>query len=570
MIFCGKSARIVIFNLPVLARAVLFRAEMHPFDRKLSLALLASVAVFVPSFGQVTGGSGGGPLPQPLENCIPQKQQAEIEAAVLKNAPQANDPHPADAGPAPYPFQPVAGTAWQDRFINNFVDLKSGSGILDWDCTDFTYNGHGGHDLMLRSFGEQDIGVPVFAALDGTVVALHDGEFDRNTVLNSGAPANYVVLDHGNGHQTHYFHLRSNSVAVTLNQFVTAGTQLGLAGSSGYSSGPHLHFESRLNGPIYEPYAGLCQTSNPSRWVSQTPIRRDTYLGAFALHGTNNVSPFLPENPPRKGTFVRAATYQSIGAWYVLHNQPSNSTWRVRYKRPNATIYFDSGTQNHGNATTNRWAAWWFYFGITPDTSGNWTMEFSVNSNVMINAPFLVLNAGGLVTNRAPNPVTASFDPPTPTASDVIFCRLNFQLLEDPDYDLVRYRYVWKLNGNVVRDTTNAAFSDALWRGAAQTGDYLTCTVTPSDGATNGSTVSLATFVGGPVQPSLSGSTMEPTSFRLTWPAFGPPFQLQFTTNLFAPNWQTISNGISQSGGQNVVTNPGSGNPRWFRLRFAY
>src|SRR5207247_9554646 len=90
--------------------------------------------------------------------------------------------------------------------------------------------------------------------------------------------ANYVVLDHGGGHHSLYWHMRTNSVAVALNQVLTAGTQLGLAASSGYSDGPHLHFESQLNGVVYEPYAGNCQTSTPSRWVSQTPIRRDMYL----------------------------------------------------------------------------------------------------------------------------------------------------------------------------------------------------------------------------------------------------------------------------------------------------
>lgn len=39
---------------------------------------------------------------------------------------------------------------------------------------------------------------------------------------------------------------------------------------------------------------------------------------------------------------------------------------------------------------------------------------------------------------------------------------------------------------------------------------------------------------------------------------------------LLAPAWQVIANGISQSGGQNVVTNPGSGSPRWLWLRYSY
>jgi len=48
--------------------------------------------------------------------------------------------------------------------------------------------------------GNQNFGIPIFAALDGVVVAVHDGEFDQNVScdLNNQPLANYVALDHGN------------------------------------------------------------------------------------------------------------------------------------------------------------------------------------------------------------------------------------------------------------------------------------------------------------------------------------------------------------------------------------
>jgi hypothetical protein len=520
--------------------------------------------------GQLVGIGGGGPVPQPRLDCIPQAQRDAIAAAIAANTAVPRDPRLADAGPASYPFQPIAGTIWQDRFIMNFVDLDSSSGILDWDCTGFTYDGHQGHDLVLRHFGEQDVGVPVFAALDGTVVARHDGEFDRNTSLNPSAVANYVILDHGGGHQSLYWHMRSNSVAVALNQAVTAGTQLGLAASSGYSDGPHLHFESRLNGVVYEPYAGNCQTSTPSRWVRQTPIRRDTYLGMFAMHGTNNVSPFLPENPPRKGTFVRTGANQPIGAWFNLYNLPANSSWRLGYYRPNGSFYGQTDPINFNNPTSSRSSGWWIYASPALDTTGRWTMELSINGTLMVTAPFLVLNPGGVPTNRPPNAFTAALDPPAPTAGDVVFCRLAVPLLDDPDYDFVRYRFQWTLNGAVVRDVTNGAFSDAVRKGIAQTGDFLSCTVTANDGVTNGRPVTVSAFVGGPVPPRLNVVYLGGSDFSLLWPTSGPPYVLEFASNLAASAWQPVTNGFGQSGGQNTVTNPASGNPRFFRLRFTY
>src|SRR6516162_3946782 len=198
--------------------------------------------------------AGGGPPVELKANDISQEERTQANAIIAAHRAVANGSQA--GGPAQYPFIPVAGNVWQDRFVNNFVDLDPTSpGILDWDCTDFTYDGHTGHDIDLRSFGEQDVGVPVFAALDGVVSAVHDGEYDRNTSMNN-QPANYVIISHGGTHYSSYWHLRKNSVAVSVGQTVFAGQQIGLAGSSGSSTGPHLHFESQYNSAVYEPSAG--------------------------------------------------------------------------------------------------------------------------------------------------------------------------------------------------------------------------------------------------------------------------------------------------------------------------
>jgi murein DD-endopeptidase MepM/ murein hydrolase activator NlpD len=55
-----------------------------------------------------------------------------------------------------------------------------------------------------------------------------------------------VVIDHGNGWQSAYAHL--NTIAVTCGQSLFQGSYIGGLGTSGNSSGPHLHFELSLNG----------------------------------------------------------------------------------------------------------------------------------------------------------------------------------------------------------------------------------------------------------------------------------------------------------------------------------
>ena len=76
-------------------------------------------------------------------------------------------------------FYPQAGILWHDLYPNNFVDLDPGPGVRDYMCGTQTYDGHTGTDSDIRSFRELDIGVPVFAALDGRVISVQDGEYDR-------------------------------------------------------------------------------------------------------------------------------------------------------------------------------------------------------------------------------------------------------------------------------------------------------------------------------------------------------------------------------------------------------
>ncbi|HEY1419939.1 MAG TPA: M23 family metallopeptidase, partial [Candidatus Dormibacteraeota bacterium] len=62
---------------------------------------------------------------------------------------------------------------------------------------------------------------------------------------------NYVVIAHGSGVETLYGHLLATSV--TTGQIVVRGQQVGREGSTGFSTGPHVHFEVRVNGAVIDP-----------------------------------------------------------------------------------------------------------------------------------------------------------------------------------------------------------------------------------------------------------------------------------------------------------------------------
>lgn len=83
-----------------------------------------------------------------------------------------------------------------------------------------------------------DLGDPVVASAPGTV--------DRVTDLGGTSYGKYVRINHGNGYTTYYAHL--NGFNVSVGQSVGFGKVIGWVGSTGGSTGPHLHYEQRLNG----------------------------------------------------------------------------------------------------------------------------------------------------------------------------------------------------------------------------------------------------------------------------------------------------------------------------------
>ncbi len=68
---------------------------------------------------------------------------------------------------------------------------------------------------------------------------------------NNWGYGNLIVLDHGNGWQTWYAHL--SQIYVYCGQQLYQGAAIGAVGSTGRSTGPHLHFETRYNGDLPNP-----------------------------------------------------------------------------------------------------------------------------------------------------------------------------------------------------------------------------------------------------------------------------------------------------------------------------
>jgi hypothetical protein len=430
---------------------------------------------------------GGSVVANPTHNCVPDEQRRLIAEIARQNELLYAAPAPRGIIPL-FEFFPIGGNGNKDTFHGGFVDLDPTSpGFHDYNCTPFTYNGHAGCDTEIRSFGEQVIGVPVFAALDGVVVFAQDGYPDMN--VSGGVQGNIVGIDHG-GRVTWYYHLKNGSVAVSVSQVVKAGQQIGKVGSSGNSFGPHLHFEVLDGSVVYEPFAGPCR-AGPSGFINQPPMNLDSFLEDFATTYEDIAAyPGLPFEMPRSGQI--ALTDSHVRFWLRGHNLPVGSDWRVRFYRPDNSLaleaaWFFFNTEIY----RNYWFPW--EFDNIPDMhtiTGTWRVVVDFNNVIMVDAPYEVRTARTPEFNRAPQPITVAFDPPAPTANHTIFCRVNTSLtLDDLDYDIVRYHYVWTIDGTVVRDVISAGQADAIPRNSGCPGAVLQCTVTPNDGKVDGTPV---------------------------------------------------------------------------------
>ena len=177
-------------------------------------------------------------------NAVQAQIQAQIAASVSRGNPSPPAPAPA-AGPKPGPPSVVApgpspaSTTKDGRFIWP-VDGSVGSGF---GPRIHPISGgsrmHTGVDIGASS------GTPIKAADDGIVVMAGP----------NGGYGNWTLIDHGGGLATGYGH--QSSIGVSRGQRVSRGEVIGRVGSTGASTGPHLHWEVRVNGnPV-----------DPMRWV---------------------------------------------------------------------------------------------------------------------------------------------------------------------------------------------------------------------------------------------------------------------------------------------------------------
>ncbi|MCA9177360.1 MAG: VCBS repeat-containing protein, partial [Planctomycetales bacterium] len=284
---------------------------------------------------------------------------------------------------------PVEGQPFTEINITNYVDVDPTAGILDYMGGNATYDGHTAWDLAPGTFRQMDLGVKVYAAADGIVEIVHDGEFDRQTEGFDITPvptANAIRIDHGAGWDTIYLHLRRDSLQVEEGQAVKAGDFIGYLGSSGISTGAHLHWGVRYQNRIVEP-------AIDSNAYFVTPLRYVGDAPTVLRSGVTNYAPtdHLQERPSDVEVFPQEAD-QTTYVWARFSGLRQDDLVEYVWRKPDGSVY-TTGTP----PVTEDYShfRWWISRTLPaiPDL-GTWKVEFKVNGAKLGEASFLVTANG--------------------------------------------------------------------------------------------------------------------------------------------------------------------------------
>ncbi len=337
--------------------------------------------------------------------CISPQQYDIIEKECIENIKKykINQPNKAkvNAVSLSWPLRPSPNLTDCSYYrISAYVDNDPTVGVIkDFNCGTNTYDGHSGTDIATwpYNFYKMDNNlVEVVAAAAGTIVNRHDGEFDRNCTSNN-LTANYIIIQHNDGSYALYWHMKKNSVtSKTVNQTVVAGEYLGVVGSSGSASGPHLHFEVRTGSTAaskIDPYTHSCTSNNASWWAAQKSYK-ETSVVKVSVNATDLVFPGCPTTETSNESRLYQIPYQGIGlgAGYAkfyafLRDQISGMVLDLRIENPDGST-FVSWTYTSISNTSPLTVG---FSKLLPTLPGNYIFKGTYNG-VTCSYPFKIYN----------------------------------------------------------------------------------------------------------------------------------------------------------------------------------
>lgn len=292
-------------------------------------------------------------------------------------------------------------------FISAHVDQdKATTTFKDYNCGTISYDGHKGTDIAIGPFGIHKMDndqVEVIAAAAGTIIDKHDGEFDKNCVgVGSNLTANYVIVQHADGSCALYWHMKSGKLTSKIvGQTVSVGEYLGVVGSSGSSSGPHLHFEvwsGNTSATVVDPFYASCNTLNGATWWASQKTYTEPAILKASVHTTDVVIPPCPGAETLNDSNSYTIPFQGSGLtpgyakFYIfMRNETMGTAVNMEIIGPGATV-FTSWTRNCANSYN---ASYYGYSKKLPTTAGTYTFQATYNG-VTCAQDFVIINPSGV------------------------------------------------------------------------------------------------------------------------------------------------------------------------------
>jgi murein DD-endopeptidase MepM/ murein hydrolase activator NlpD len=267
----------------------------------------------------------------------------------------------------PVVSNPAVNSDYGVHGISNFVDhnLAFPNQVRDFNCGTRTYDttagyNHQGVDMFTFPFGFNKMDnneAMAVAAAAGQIIYKSNGNFDRNCSFNS-SNWNAVYLRHADGTVSWYGHLKNNLLTTkVVGEQVAQGEFLGIVGSSGNSTGPHLHFEIYdAANRLQDPYQGACNLLNTTTYWQNQPAYLDSKINKVMTHSAPPAFQNCPNPDIINAKNVFAPGGQVIVAAY-FHDQVLNQVSQLSLIQPNGTI-FTSWT--HSSPDTYA-ASYWYW-----------------------------------------------------------------------------------------------------------------------------------------------------------------------------------------------------------------
>lgn len=317
--------------------------------KSISLFLLSSFLT-IQVLGQAIWHTDYEAFAKPNGPCLPEADREMLKEEVAKNRAELVErgilsERTGGGNPVTleFPLKLAAASTWNSAWaISNFADHDTSSALLDYNCSERTYDGHQGTDYSIWPFSfylmYNDL-VEIVAGAPGVIVYKNDGSFDENCEFPAFAVWNAVFVEHTDGTIALYGHMKEGSLTnKNVGDSVVTGEFLGIVGSSGYSTGPHLHLEIwDTDSNWVDPYMGTCNsTDTVSGWTDQRPFWdkainamtvHDSVPTNFACPGSEEFTHFDYDFHPGDSVYgyIWVSNVQGIDTFYTTVNRPDGS-----------------------------------------------------------------------------------------------------------------------------------------------------------------------------------------------------------------------------------------------------